>query len=79
MARFRLENKMREGRYWEREEKRLCRVCGLVGKGWRHILEDCEIWKAEEIWKEMVEVVLGEDDEGKIWMAKLEEYRRGCS
>lgn len=28
VARYRLENKMREGRYWEKEKDRECRVCG---------------------------------------------------
>lgn len=27
VARFRMENKIREGRYWEVEEKRKCRMC----------------------------------------------------
>jgi len=27
MARFRLGNVMREGRYWEGEERRRCRLC----------------------------------------------------
>lgn len=28
IARFRLESEMREGRYWERKEKRKCRIYG---------------------------------------------------
>ncbi|KYN11483.1 hypothetical protein ALC57_16363, partial [Trachymyrmex cornetzi] len=28
VARFRLENEVREGRYWESEEERECRLCG---------------------------------------------------
>ena len=28
VARFRLGNEMRGGRYWEKEEKRECRICG---------------------------------------------------
>jgi len=28
VARFRLGNETLEGRYWENEEKRMCRLCG---------------------------------------------------
>ena len=30
IIRFRLGNEMREGRYWEEEEKRKCRICGCI-------------------------------------------------
>lgn len=28
VARFRLGSEMKEGRYWEKEERRKCRLCG---------------------------------------------------
>ena len=49
VARFRLGNEMREGRYWEGEEKRKCRVCGGRKKNpgimcWKDVGEKKE-WK----------------------------------
>jgi len=41
VARFRLGNEMREGRYWEREEKRRCRLCGWAEETWEHVVEVC--------------------------------------
>lgn len=37
----RLEDGMRENKYWEREENRLCRVCGWEEETWEHIWEEC--------------------------------------
>lgn len=37
MAKFRLGNEMREGKYWENEEKRACRLCGGEKKTWEHV------------------------------------------
>lgn len=36
MARFKLGNEMREGRYWGEEEERRCRMCGGGG-----VVETC--------------------------------------
>jgi len=77
VARFRLGNEMREGKYWEGENKRRCRMCGLGHEDWRHVWEDCGIWGAEGNWEEMIEVVLGEEGEGERWLRRLEEYRGG--
>lgn len=77
MARFRLGNEMREGRYWEREEGKLCRLCGMAAESWEHVWEDCGEWGAEGVWQEMVGRVLGEDGEGEEWLLKLEELRGG--
>lgn len=41
MARFRLGNEMREGWFWEREEDRICRMCGGVSESWEHVWEVC--------------------------------------
>lgn len=40
VARFRLESEMREGRYWEKEERR-CRICGWAEETWEHLVEIC--------------------------------------
>jgi len=77
VARFRLGNEMREGTYWEGENERRCRMCGLGQEGWRHVWEDCGIWRAEGNWENMIEVVLGEEGEGEEWLRRLEEYRGG--
>jgi len=39
VARFRLRNKMREGRYREGEERRKCRLCGNEEESWEHVWE----------------------------------------
>lgn len=31
MVRFRIGNKIRECKYWEEEEKKICRLCAYVG------------------------------------------------
>jgi len=38
VARFRLGNELREGKYWE-EEKRRCRICGWEEKMWEHVVD----------------------------------------
>lgn len=38
IARFRLGSEMREGRYWEAEEKRRCRLCGWELQSWEHVV-----------------------------------------
>lgn len=32
MARFRLGSEIRESKYWEKEEKKVCRICGAKKK-----------------------------------------------
>lgn len=32
---------MREGKYWIKEGKRLCRVCGWEEERWKHVLWWC--------------------------------------
>lgn len=41
VARFRLESEMREGRYWEGEERRRCRICGWAEETLEHVVEVC--------------------------------------
>lgn len=45
VARFRLDNEMGEGRYWEGETKRTCRLCGSEEKTWEHVWERCRAWR----------------------------------
>lgn len=50
MARFRLGNEMRKGRYWECEERRKCRLCGEEVETWEHVWERCRADWGEETW-----------------------------
>jgi len=65
VTRFRLGNKMREGRYWEEEEKRLCRLCRAELETWEHVWERCRRWREEDSsWQEVAGIILVEDDGG---------------
>jgi len=77
VARFRLGEDMRGGKYWEREDRRKCRVCEGGEETWDHIWEECTDWGAERGWQEMVYEVLGEGGEGEEWMKDLEKMREG--
>lgn len=74
IARFRLGNEMREGRYWESEDERACRICGREEESWEHVLERCvdggNVHEREEVLK-----VLNESGKGYEWMKGLTEYR----
>ena len=78
VAKFRLGNGMRGGRYWEEGEKRRCRVCGWGEESWEHVWEVCMGWGVERGWQEMVGEVLGEEGEGEEWLRSIEEKREGC-
>lgn len=41
VARFRLGNEVREGRYWEQENRRMCRGCAREVESWEHLWERC--------------------------------------
>jgi len=60
VAKFRLGDEMRGGRYWEKEEKRICRICENEEETWKHVWEGCKMWETEGNWDEMMGVVLGE-------------------
>jgi len=73
VAIFRLGSMMREGKYWKREEKRRCRMCGRERETWKHVWEECREWRKEgESWQEVVREMLGEKGEGEWWMKKIE-------
>lgn len=64
MARARLGNEMREDRYWEEEDKRVCRLCGGAEESWKHVWEVCREWKeGGGAWQEAVDWMLGEEGE----------------
>lgn len=66
MARFRLGNEVREGSYWEAEEKKECRTCESEREIWEHVWERCRKWKnGGGSWQEAVGWVLGEGGEGE--------------
>jgi len=36
---------MREGRYWEEEKNKLCRLCRNESETWKYAWEECRSWK----------------------------------
>jgi len=77
VIRFSLENEIREGIYWE-EENRICRVCGGEVETWEHVWKGCKKGSIErESWQEAVGEVLGEGGEGEWWIREVEEERKG--
>jgi len=74
VVRFRLGNEMKEGRYWEEEDKRMCRLCGGEIESWEHVWEECRMWKerGNKSWQEVYGRILGEDGEGEGWMKEVE-------
>lgn len=44
IARFKLGNEIREGKYWKGDEERRCRLCGMESESWEHLLERCRKW-----------------------------------
>jgi len=78
-VRFRLGNEMKEGRYWEEEDKRMCRLCGGEIESWEHVWEECRMWKEKgnKSWQEVYGRILGEDGEGESWMREVEAERGG--
>lgn len=45
IARYRLGSEMRESKYWEGEESRICKLCGRGEETWEHVWEECREWK----------------------------------
>ena len=74
IARFRLGNEMKEGRYWEREEERRCRLCGWELESWEHVVEIC-MGERERGGRERIREILEEDGRGESWMKRLQERR----
>jgi len=78
VARFRLGNEMREGKYWEEEEKRRCRICGWEEETWEHVVEIC-MREGDEGGREKILRILDDSGNGEKWMRKLQERRNGVS
>ncbi|KYN10179.1 hypothetical protein ALC57_17696, partial [Trachymyrmex cornetzi] len=76
VARFRLGNEVRDGRYWEGEEERKCRFCGN-GETWEHVWEECRRWTkgGDGSWQ-VVGFILGDEGDGEGWMREVEEEKR---
>lgn len=78
---------MREGKYWERKEERMCRVCELAEEGMcgriveyrerREIEKMCWSWYRRGRERRRMDKKTSIEEEGKEegWMKKLEEYR----
>jgi len=75
IAKYRLGNEMRGGMYWEKDEERKCRMCGMEEEDWKHVWDECVDWGVGRSWDEMMEVILGEEGEGEEWLKKVEEWR----
>lgn len=77
MARFRLGNEVREGRYWEEEEKRICRLCEGQIESCQHVWKRCREWQeGGGSWQEIVGRILEEEGEGEDWMREVKRVRR---
>lgn len=60
IAKFRLGDGIKEGKYWEEEEGRKCRICGWTMETWKHLWEECVVKEMGSTWKEKVGEILGE-------------------
>jgi hypothetical protein len=79
IARFRMGGEMRESRYWEKGEEKICKLCGNKEETWEHVWEVCRDWREEGgSWQDEVGRILGEEGEREMWMRKLEEERERC-
>lgn len=69
---------MREGQYWEEEERKSCRICEGGIESWEHVWEGCGGGRGQEgeSWQEAIEWVLGEEGEREDWIGIVEELRR---
>ncbi|KMQ82861.1 hypothetical protein RF55_21640 [Lasius niger] len=79
IARFRIGDGVREGRFWEREEKKKCRICGWKKETWEHIWEECVRGESGSTWQEKVREILGEEGEGEEWLKELERMRESAN
>lgn len=70
IARFRCCNEWRGERYWESEERKLCRVCGWKEETWQHMKEECST--RTELTEE--DLML-RDREGPEWMRSVYKKR----
>lgn len=71
IARFRCCNEWRGERYWETEERKICRTCGWMKETWQHLREECST--RTELTEE--DIML-KDREGITWMRQVYEKRK---
>lgn len=78
IAKCRLENEMKEKRYWEEEGKRECRMCEGEEETWEHVWDECGTWKERrgESCQKVYKRILGVEGEGEGWMREVEEERK---
>ena len=67
---------MRGGKYWEREEERVCRICEWEEETWEHVVEVC-MREEGRGGRERVIEILEDDGRGEGWMRKVQELREG--
>lgn len=75
IVKFRLGDGIKEGKYWEEEEGRKCRICGWTMQTWEHLWEECVVKEVGSTWKEKVGEILGEEGEGEGWLREIERIR----
>lgn len=65
---------MRDGKFWEEEKKRTCKLRGRERESW----EGCREWrkKGERSWQQECRRILREDGKGEKWLRKIEEKRK---
>lgn len=71
IARFRCCNEWRGERYWETEERKICRTCGWMKETWQYLRE--EYSTRTELTEE--DIML-KDKEGITWMRQVYEKRK---
>lgn len=70
IARFRCCNEWKGERYWEKEEKRVCRVCGWKEETWQHVREECST--RTDL---LEEDIMMKEGEGPKWMKQVYKIR----
>ena len=62
LARYRLGNEVKEGRYWITREERKCRLCQEEEETWEHVWEVCRRSGEEKgRWQVNVRRILGDE------------------
>lgn len=72
IVRFRCYNELRGNRYWEKEDKRRCRICKKYKDTLQHVAEECEGTK--EIGRRTADL-MKEGGEGIDWMQRIMKER----
>lgn len=78
IMRFRLGNEILEGRYWEEENKKICRLCrGGIGDMGARVEEVQDVERRGRGWQKACGGILGVEGEGEWWLREIKEERRG--